>query len=67
MGSVLDEPAFPVDIGRYHQLFVYCDFKEPNVGNTKAPLLRSHCPQLKMPIRPPAVFIKCLIVHRKKS
>ena len=42
MGPYLDKPAFPVDIGRYHQVFVFCDFYKPlNVGYTKAPLLRS--------------------------
>ena len=77
MGLTLDQPAFPVDKERYHQVFVYCDFIEPQyVGKTKAPLLR--CFQLfdlrqkfstieNMPIRPPAVFIKCLIVCRSKN
>ena len=42
MGLILDEPAFPVDIGRYQQVFVFCDFIKPQyLGSTKAPLVRS--------------------------
>ena len=31
MGLSLDKPAFPVDKGRCHQVFVYRDFIEPHM------------------------------------
>lgn len=38
----VDMPHLPVDINRFHQIFIYCDFVEPQiVGNTLAPLLQS--------------------------
>ena len=38
----VDHPHYPIDINRFHEVFVYCDCIEPQfVGNAKAPLLRS--------------------------
>ena len=41
-GEVSQKPHFPVDTCRYHQVYLYTDFIEPQfVGNSRAPLLRS--------------------------
>ena len=51
-------PTYAADINRFHHLFIYCDFIDPQfVGENKAPLLRS-CPVFDVSQKIPGEAVK---------